>query len=399
MVCSIAGKISREALHKRFTLSSVKFMKRIARAVFKSKFNTSKLEIEIFKSFSSVLILDSSWWQLPKSLAKLFPGFGGVSSKASVRLQLAIDYLRGTLKFFDITEGTKNDSNYAKTIISKIRKNTLVLADLGYYSAEFFQMLTKKSAYFVSKLQTNSGVYHPQTGKKIDLEKLLKKAKKDRLSFDVTVGRLRSVREVYRLVAIKVPKSVSEQRRRFKRARARCNKSQVKKSTLLWCDWTLLITNTKEEILPAEKIHDVYRLRWQIELVFKQFKSVLAIDNVNTARKERLLCELYGKLILAFLVTQVYNYENSKQWGKYQRELSFDKFCKRIQERLFQFANMLANFGLSKALKFLIAEIKALVPHCLKLKQNSRTTSREDLLMPLQNNFTFLDQEYTMALS
>lgn len=375
-------------------------MEQITKKVFKTKFNeNNKIGLELFKPFTSVLILDSCWWQLPNSLAKFFPGIGGDASEAGMRLQLGFDYLRGSLNFFDITKGTENDSSYAKTVVSKLRKGMLLLTDLGYYSAKFFQLVTNKGAYFVSRLQTNSNVYHPQTKKKIDLEKLFQKAKSDKLFFDVTIGKQRSEREVYRLIAIKVPQAVSEQRRRFKRARARSSKSQVKKSTLLWCDWTLLITNTKEEDLPVEKIYEVYRIRWQIELVFKQFKSVLNIDFVNTRKKERFLCELYGKLILAFLMTQIYSLEKSRQWEKNQQELSIDKFCKRLQERLFQFGHLIINQGFSTAMDFLITEIEQIVGHCIKLRQKSRKTSLENLGMPLQDCFLFLSQEFTMALS
>jgi len=45
----------------------------------------------------------------------------------------------------------------------------------------------------------------------------------------------------------------------------------------------------------------LYRIRWRIELVFKTWKSILAIHKIRSAKSERVMCEVYGKLILAAL--------------------------------------------------------------------------------------------------
>jgi hypothetical protein len=49
----------------------------------------------------------------------------------------------------------------------------------------------------------------------------------------------------------------------------------------------------------------LYRIRWQIELVFKTGKSILGIHKLRSARLERLMCEVYGKLIVAALSSKM----------------------------------------------------------------------------------------------
>lgn len=42
-----------------------------------------------------------------------------------------------------------------------------------------------------------------------------------------------------------------------------------------------MVTNVPREWLPPEMVRHLYMLRWQIELLFKQLKSVLAIHEVS----------------------------------------------------------------------------------------------------------------------
>ncbi|PHC26374.1 IS4 family transposase, partial [Bacillus pseudomycoides] len=55
------------------------------------------------------------------------------------------------------------------------------------------------------------------------------------------------------------------------------------------------------EWVPMEQVHELYTLRWQIEIVFKTWKSLFKIDYYRNVKQERLECQLYGKLIAIFL--------------------------------------------------------------------------------------------------
>jgi hypothetical protein len=60
-----------------------------------------------------------------------------------------------------------------------------------------------------------------------------------------------------------------------------------------------------EKILTTEEIHDVYSLRWQIEIMFKIWKSIFNIDNVKPVKIERFKCFLYGRLIALILSSTI----------------------------------------------------------------------------------------------
>ncbi|MBP9478950.1 MAG: transposase [Sebaldella sp.] len=57
------------------------------------------------------------------------------------------------------------------------------------------------------------------------------------------------------------------------------------------------ITNIPSERIKKEEIHNLYSLRWQIELLFKTWKSFFGIQHCKKIKKESLECHLYGQLI------------------------------------------------------------------------------------------------------
>ena len=56
------------------------------------------------------------------------------------------------------------------------------------------------------------------------------------------------------------------------------------------------------ESLCAEKVLKFYRLRWQVELVFKRYKSLLGLGKIPTKTKESNEVWLNGKMLLALLI-------------------------------------------------------------------------------------------------
>jgi hypothetical protein len=57
------------------------------------------------------------------------------------------------------------------------------------------------------------------------------------------------------------------------------------------------ITNTSPEEVSADYVHPLYSLRWQIEILFKTWKSFFEMDECKNIKRERLECHLYGQLI------------------------------------------------------------------------------------------------------
>ena len=76
-----------------------------------------------------------------------------------------------------------------------------------------------------------------------------------------------------------------------------------------------------------EAVGTVYRLRWQVELVFKNWKSLFQINVLKGTRPERILCLIYGRLIVILVVQRLLALASVQAVAE-QRELSF---CKASQ--------------------------------------------------------------------
>ena len=62
-------------------------------------------------------------------------------------------------------------------------------------------------------------------------------------------------------------------------------------------DWVVLITHVPEELLSARAVWVLARVRWQVEIVFRVWKSCFRVDECRSRHVWRVLCALYAKLM------------------------------------------------------------------------------------------------------
>ncbi|WP_321035053.1 transposase [Bacillus cereus] len=67
----------------------------------------------------------------------------------------------------------------------------------------------------------------------------------------------------------------------------------------------LLVTNTSSEKLPATEVYIFYSLRWQVEILFKIWKSIFRIHISKRMELEQFQCHLYGQRLRLCLVASV----------------------------------------------------------------------------------------------
>jgi len=332
---------------------------------------------------------------LDPHLADVLPGSGGGASAANCKLQVGYEYKRGELGFFKIDPGTRPDNAYTTQLPSYLQTGDLALFDQGYFKLETLAQIAHKGAFFLTRFLVKTTLRKAETSDPIDLENTLYRLPEDTRQFQVIMGGRNGTPEVQcRLICLRVSEKVANERRRKLLKEAHKKGRTPSNTHLALCDWTLLVTNVAEIDLPVEMAWRLYSLRWQIELLFKQLKSVLAIHRSQTRKNiSRLKCEIYGKLILAVLIHRIHAHLNNLFWNQAQRELSFDKFYKRFQERAFAvFIQLLAS--VQKAALYLSAEIRNVVMNCLKLKQHSRQSTLEMLAGNVEKKVEALPRDF-----
>jgi hypothetical protein len=61
--------------------------------------------------------------------------------------------------------------------------------------------------------------------------------------------------------------------------------------------WTLVVTSVPASILSIDEAFILLRARWQIELLFKLWKDCCLLDEWQSVKPWRILCEVYAKLL------------------------------------------------------------------------------------------------------
>jgi hypothetical protein len=261
----------------------------------------------------------------------------------------------------------------------------LLITDLGYFRLESFKKIALARAFFLSRFFIGTNLYDLQTNKKIDLLTLLESIQGISHQLSVLMGDPNGVHVHCRLLCLRVSEEIANERRRKIYRNAQRKGRIPPQLHLKLAGWTLIVTNIPQEVLPIQSTWSLYSLRWQIELIFKQMKSILHIERSNTGKESRLRCELSGKLLMAILIHKVHAIVNVHSWNTKRVEISIEKLYKRLQERLFCFANHLLK-SIKGALAYFANELKDILKNCLKSKQKSRLTTLEILDSTLVNS-------------
>ena len=379
MVTAIEARISRVALHYRFSEAAAAFLLKCLRFVLRQKFSRlGQIGTELLRPFRRVLIADSSSWDVSEKLRAVLPGSGGAASAANCKLQAVYDYKHGELGFLDVTAGTVPDNRYTDHLPGMLQKGDLLLVDQGYFKLSTLAEIVAKGAFFLTRFLVCTGLKDALTQAPIDLPKRLSRLHDNACEMDLLMGGEKHPQVACRLIALHVSEQVANERRRRLKKEARKKGRTVSERHLRLCDWTLLVTNVPPRWLPLEMVRALYTVRWQIELLFKQLKSVLRVHQSNTGKENRLRCELYGKLIGAVIIHRIHAAETNRLWNTQRREVSMEKLYKRFQERAFTLFRMLL-FSVLEAVAYLRDQIKRIIPACLKGRQRSRLTTLEIL--------------------
>ena len=250
---------------------------------------------QILKSFSAVNIIDSTQTSLPESCRELLSGSGGCASPASAKIQVNYEYLSGTFTGLELGSGRVSDHKCTFPI-DFAQKNSLMLFDLGYFKLATLAAIALAEAWFLTRLHTNTTLYWQSADEnKADIIDYLDKQSPAVGEVAVYIGA--KERLPVRLVYCRLPDTLVAEKRRKARRNATKKKRTCSEAHLRWLAWHICITNVAPTRLSAAQVLLVYRLRWQIELVFKLWKSQAKLTTIRFENPQHVICLLYAHLL------------------------------------------------------------------------------------------------------
>jgi hypothetical protein len=264
--------VTAEAVQKRFTDKLIPFLRGSLEQVMGRAVAADPVAIPLLEKFAAVDIGDSTTVTVPDDYAAEFPGCGGTSDggKAAVKIQATWEMRAGRLKDLAILPGRHSDAK-ALAPDAPAEPGSLKIYDPGYFSLERFRRWDGAGVFWISRLQPGTAVFGAD-GSPLDL---LRYAREHRggapIDMPVLLGSAERVR--CRVVVPRVPQEVAARRRQKAHTRAQKHGGVPGAEQLAWCGWTVLVTNRPPELLTWKEVVVLYRARWQIELMFKLWKS------------------------------------------------------------------------------------------------------------------------------
>jgi len=296
-VCADVGvDITAQGLDERITPNTVDFLKAVFARALNLFQNRIPLPLALLQQFNGIYLADSSVIPLPDTMAQDFPGCGGNGPAASLKVQLSFEFLCGNMAHIALRPGREPDQAY-QDFVQVLPEGALSIADLGYFTLDTLKAIVyEQRAHFLSRFLTPITLLTP-AGEPFHLLERLRAGPRQLVEFAVLLGQQAQHRLPCRLIAWPTPQEVADRRRHKAKEKARRQKKTIRPETLALMDWSLYVTTVSAQMLPLEHVAFLYSIRWQVELVFKLWKSHCALRRLAGFRRERILVELYGKLI------------------------------------------------------------------------------------------------------
>jgi IS4 transposase len=286
-------KLSDSSWYYRFTPELVEFLHQCVIHGIKQQAKESCRTLNSrLNGFLDVCIQDSTVIRLNKALAKKWPAARSRTVAAGIKVGLLVSAIANGPK--NVAIMPERTSELKTLRIGSWVKNRIILIDLGFYKFGLFSKISSYGGYFVSRMKSNANptILSLNKGCNLDESKIkglklsdvLKNLKGEALDAQIEVSYKKDISknskklilEEFRLVAI--------------------YNTEAEK-------YHVYITNISNELLIAQDIADLYRGRWEIELIFKELKSKYQLDVIES-RNERIIEALIWISILTLIVSR-----------------------------------------------------------------------------------------------
>lgn len=184
------------------------------------------------------------------------------------------------------------------------REGQLALGDRGYANPPGIASVVEQGADVLVRVNRSALPMYEPGGERVDVMARLRALKgympRER---PVVVRSREHGSEVHgRLISCRLPEAEAEKARAWVR---REHGGRASAETLEAARYVVLFTTVPAERMSMSMCLELYRLRWQVELAFKRWKSLCHFDRLPNHRDDTIQTWLYGKLLLAVLMQRM----------------------------------------------------------------------------------------------
>lgn len=293
---SCGAEVTPQAIEQRYTPRLVAFLQTLFREATQLVVGSTKALAPILERFTSVTLLDSSTLTLPDEEQEQFRGCGGSygGGAAAMKLQTELDLRSGALTHVQLEPGRSPDGATSRQDARR-GPGSLRLSDLGYFNIAVFAAMMAAGEHFLSRLLFGTSVLL-RAGVLVELLPWLAKQGGPFVDQPILLGQ--EQRLACRLIAWRLPAEQADRRRRkLRQEMMKKYGSTPSAARLAWCDWTILVTSVSLDMLTPKEAAVLYRARWQVELLFKRWKSQGLVAELSGSTAVRHMVRMWARLL------------------------------------------------------------------------------------------------------
>ncbi len=219
--------------------------------------------------------------------------------------------------FFKLTE-TQGAGTGESFVHFPVRAGDYLLADRGYSTAAGIRYVADAGGRVTVRVNTRALPLHTLEGRPFDL---LAAVQAIRRAGPVRSWQVQAVDKQGRAVAGRVcalRKTREAIRIAHKSLRKEASKkgTQLQPQTLEFAKYVIVFTTFPAAEFTDADVLEWYRTHWQVELIFKRFKSLAQLGHLPKRNDESAKAWLYGKLFVALLVEKLISHARTiSPWG------------------------------------------------------------------------------------
>jgi Transposase DDE domain len=231
------------------------------------------------KTFERVFVADGSLVRFHDSLEADYPSVWTNHMKASGKLHVVMDAAGRIPRHADLVPGCRHDLNVIR--VGPWLNGGLLLVDLAYYQGDLFKAIHEEGGFVLCRLKKHarfrivSSENGSLDGMTIKHATRLMHGKSFDVQVDYVYRRIRQRDFAYRHVEMRI--------------------------AAIWREdlgvHRLYVTNAPASMLALEQVPAVYALRWEIELLFRELKTLYRIEQMPSGRRGATECLLYAALL------------------------------------------------------------------------------------------------------
>lgn len=297
-----ASSITIQSFKKRFDQNKVNFLSFILEHYISVMISECPAQFKNQATrFKDILIQDSSIIRLSRKLVGEFPAARSRNNASGLKIHAVFSARAHSVKTIEITGERIHDSQVVR--IGREIKNSLFIADLGYYSLKLFNKINRYGGFFVSRLKTNAKpvVVSVVSGK---ISKKLKHSIDDEnpLFLSDVLGKV-STQGIYDLVCLF----------EIQKGQEKSNKPPIEENFRVICfwnqktlTWQTYVTNLSADNFTPDEIFQMYKYRWIIELLFKELKGDYDLGKLLLGNSSLAHIHIYSILIRLIVSRNLY---------------------------------------------------------------------------------------------